>query len=216
MKEFAVIGLGNFGAMVARKLAEFKCKVTAIDIDKAKVQSLQQVVHLAILADATDIKVLENIDAKNFDCFIISTGDNSHASILITLHLKELGVKNIIVKANSDDHSKILYKVGASMTIIPEEEMAVKIARSLAQPNIIDYLPLSGDYSIAEVKTPAKFVGKSLMDLKLRTEYQVEVIAIKDSRTDKFTFIPGAAYKLREAEILILIGKNINIKRLQG
>ena len=178
MKEFAVIGMGNFGAMVVKKLTEFGCKVTAIDSDKAQVQALREHAYQAILANAADRKFLENLEVENYDCFIISTGEDSHASILITLFLKELGARKIIVKANSSDHARILRKVGADEVIIPEEEMAVKVARSLAQPNIVDYLPLGEDHSIAELKVPEKFIGKSLMDLNLRSNYNIEVIAI--------------------------------------
>jgi trk system potassium uptake protein TrkA len=215
MKEFCVIGLGNFGSMVARRLTDLKCKVTAVDIDKAKVQSLQPDVDLAILADSTDRKILENLEVQNFDCFIVSTGQDSHASILITLHLKELGARKIVVKANSADHARILKKVGASEAVIPEEEMAVKVARSLAQPNIMDYLPLSEHYSIAEILTPARFVGKTLMDIQLRSKYHIEVIAIKDSATDEFSFIPSAAYVIKQSDALVVLGKEENIEKIR-
>ncbi|MCP4567796.1 MAG: TrkA family potassium uptake protein, partial [FCB group bacterium] len=150
MKEFAIIGLGNFGATVAEELAGLKCRVTAIDIDKGRVGQVQDLVDLAILSDATERAFLENIEVDKFDCFIISTGVDSHAAILITLYLSELGAKRIIVKANSSDHAKILRKVGASETIIPEEQMAVRLAHSIAQSNLLDYLPLTGDYIVAE------------------------------------------------------------------
>ena len=216
MKEFAVIGMGNFGAMVVKKLTEFGCKVTAIDSDKAQVQALREHAYQAILANAADRKFLENLEVENYDCFIISTGEDSHASILITLFLKELGARKIIVKANSSDHARILRKVGADEVIIPEEEMAVKVARSLAQPNIVDYLPLGEDHSIAELKVPEKFIGKSLMDLNLRSNYNIEVIAIKNSQNNKFQFIPGAAYKLKDSDILVVLATEEDINKIRG
>ena len=216
MKEFCVIGLGNFGAMVARRLAEKGGRVTAIDVDKAKVQIVQEYVHLAIMGNATEHKFLENLEVGNFDCFVVSTGEDSHASILITLYLKELGAKKIIVKANSADHARILKKVGADEAVIPEEEMAVKLAHTLARPNVVDFLPLSDEYSIAEILTPGSFIGRSLMKLKLRQKYHIEVIAIKDGSSGTFNFIPEALYEIKESDILVVLGKQEDIERLKG
>ena len=128
MKQFAIIGLGNFGAKVARELTAMDCKVTAIDNDKSKVQAIQEDVYQAIIADATDRNFLENLEPKHFDYFVISTGEDAHAAILITLYLNELEAKHIIVKAASSDHAKVLKKVGAAEAIIPEEQMAIKLA----------------------------------------------------------------------------------------
>ncbi|MCD6161300.1 MAG: TrkA family potassium uptake protein [candidate division Zixibacteria bacterium] len=215
MKEFAVIGMGNFGEMLVRKLTELGCKVTAVDINKTQVQALQEYADQAILANAADRKFLENLEVSNYDCFIISTGEDSHASILITLYLKELGAKKIIVKANTADHARILYKVGADDVIIPEEDMAVKIAKNLAQPNVLDYLPLSDEYLIAEIIAPSKFIGKTLKTLKLRTEYHLEVIAIKDKAIKKFNFIPHADYEIQQSDVLVVLGKEKNIEDIK-
>ena len=216
MKDFCVIGLGNFGAMVARQLAQKGGKVTAIDIDKAKVQTSQEYTNLSIMGDATERKFLENLQIDSFACFVVSTGEDSHASILICLYLKELGAKKIVVKANSRDHARILKKVGADEAVIPEEEMAVKVAHGLAQPNVLDYLPLGGAYSIAEIRTPARFQNKSIAELKLRQQYRIEVIAIKDSLNDEFNFIPEASYELKDNDILIVLGRQDDIEKLKG
>jgi trk system potassium uptake protein TrkA len=164
MKEFAVIGLGNFGATVARELARLKCKVTAIDSNKALVQSLQGSVHMAIVANATEREFLENLEVDKFDAFVVSTGEDTDASILIALYLKELGAQKIIVKAKTEDHAKILLKVGASQAMIPEKQMATRIAHSLSETNLVDYLPLSEEYFVAEVPPPRKFIDKTLID----------------------------------------------------
>ncbi|NOY88762.1 MAG: TrkA family potassium uptake protein [FCB group bacterium] len=216
MKQFAIIGLGNFGAMVAKELASLKCKVTAIDTDKTKVQLLEENSQVVvILANATERKFLENLEVENFDCCVVSTGDDSHASILITLHLKELGAKRIIVKANSEEHAKILMKVGASETIIPEEEMAIKLSHSLAQPNLVDYLPLAQDYHVAELIPPEKFIDKKLLDLRLRSQYRIQVIAIKHQTSGEFNFVPGGAYKIKKDDILVVLGKKEDINNIK-
>ncbi|OQX90970.1 MAG: hypothetical protein B6D58_09120 [candidate division Zixibacteria bacterium 4484_95] len=216
MKEFVVIGLGNFGATVAKQLYQLGCNITAIDVNKARVQDLQEHTHQAIIADATDRKFLENLEVKNFDCFVVSTGEDSHASILISLYLKELGAKKIVVKANSTDHVKILLKVGATEALIPEEEMALKLAHSLAFPNVLDFLPLSEEYSIAELVPPPKFAGKSLIDLELRSKHHIEVIAIRDVLTRKLQFIPSAGYQIKDSDILVVLGKDEDIEGIRG
>ena len=216
MKEFAVIGLGNFGATVARELSALDCRVTAIDIDKNRVQLLQDNVHMAIYADATERAFLENLEVDKFDCFIISTGEDSHAAILISLYLKELNAQRIIVKANSEDHAKILLKVGASETIIPEEQMAIRLSHSLAESNLIDYLPLTGDYCVAELAPPPRFVNKSLQELELRSNYHVQLVAVKDGQTREFNFAPGGQYRIRETDILVALGKREDIDKLRA
>lgn len=214
MREFAVIGLGNFGATVARELSRLKCKVTAIDGDKARVHSVQDEIHMAILADATDREFLQNLEVDKFDCFVVSTGENTHASILITLHLKELGAKRIIVKAKSDDHAKVLMKVGATQAIIPEKQAATRIAHSITESNLIDFLPLTGEFYVAELAPPAKFAGKSLKELKIRTKYNVLIVAVKDS-TGKLIFVPGGEYQVKSSDILLILGEAGNIEQIK-
>ncbi|HDL03467.1 MAG: TrkA family potassium uptake protein [Candidatus Zixiibacteriota bacterium] len=211
MKKFAVIGLGNFGANVAIELSKLDCKVTAIDIDKNKVQSLQDFAEMAIIADVSERSFLENLGVDNYDCFIVSTGKDSHASILIALYLKELGAAQIIVKANSEDHARILYKVGATEAIIPEKQMALKLSHSLARQNLIDQLPLTGEYYVAEIAPPDDFINKRLMELQLRTKYHVQVIALKDSITGEFEFAPGGEYTIKKNDILVVLGKEQDI-----
>ena len=215
MKEFAVIGLGNFGATVARELSKLKCNVTAIDGDKSRVLALQDIVRQAIVADATQREFLMNLEVDKFDCIVVSTGENTDASVLIALHLKDLGAQKIIVKARSEDHARILLKVGATQAIIPEKEMASKIAHSLAVSNLLDSLPLTGDYFVAEIPPPDKFVNKTLTELKIRAKYGVQVIAIKNADTGVFEFVPGATYRVKASDILVVLGQAKDIEKLK-
>ncbi len=216
MKDFVVIGLGNFGATVARELMEQKCKVTAIDIDESKVYVLKDVVDTEIVGNAVETEFLKKLGIENYDCFVISTGKDSHASILITLHLKEMGAKRIIVKANSNDHAKILSKVGANEVTIPEEQMAIRLSRSLANPNLIDYIPLLDEYSVVEVPVPEDFIALKLADLKLRSKYNLQVIAVQNEGEDSFTFIPDGEYTFRKNDILIVVGKEEEINKMKS
>ncbi len=214
-KEFAVIGLGNFGSAVARELSGLKCRVTAIDIDKTRIQELQDKIHLVILGNAAERAFLEQLEVEKFDCFIVSTGTDSHAAILISLYLKELGARKIIVKANSEDHAKILRKVGATETIIPEKQMAIRLSHSLAASNLVDYLPLTGEFCVAEINPPPKFVGKTLQELKLRKKHNIQLIAIKSGPDKEFNFGPGGDYRIKEADILVALGKREDIDKIQ-
>lgn len=215
MKEFAVVGLGNFGATVARELSRLKCRVTAIDNDENRVQAIKDSTDTAIVADATEREFWQNIEVDKFDCFVISTGENTHASILVTLFLTEMNAKKIIVKAKSEDHARVLRKVGASQTVIPEKQMAAKIAHSLAEFNILDYLPLTGNYYVAEVPPLPRFVGNSLADLKMSSKYRVQVVAVKDSNTEQLSFAPGGEYVIRETDVLIVLGEDKDIEKLK-
>lgn len=215
MKEFVVIGLGNFGATVAKELARLECKVTAIDADKDRVQKIQDEVDQAIVANATEREFLERLEVDKYASFIVSTGEDTHASILIALHLKELGAEKIIVKAKSGNHAKILLKVGATRAVIPEKQMASKIAHSMAESNLIDYLPMTDEYYIAEIPPPKRFIDKSLVDLKVRTKYGIQVIAVKNIQSGAFEFVPEPDYKIKSSDSLVVLGRSEDIEKLK-
>ena len=215
MKEFAIIGLGNFGATVARELSLADCRVTAIDRNKTIVQEIQDELDLAIVADATERAFLANLEVPKFDCFVVSTGADPHASILITLHLKELGAKRIVVKAMSDDHARILTKVGASEALIPEKLMATRLANSLAGSNLLDYLPLTGEYYVVELHPPSKFVGKTLKQLNIRAKYNTQIIAIREGGSGDINPVPDGEYVIAESDILFALGKSGDIEKMK-
>ena len=171
MKRVVVIGLGIFGSQLARQLYESGLEVVAIDKNRDVVQRIKDHSTKAVLADATDKEVLESIGIDAKDTVVISFGEDLSASTLLTLYLKEMKVKEIIVKVPNEDYKRILLKVGASEAIIPEREMANKVARSIISPNVLEYLPISEDYTIVELAPPTDFIGKSLADLDLRKKY---------------------------------------------
>lgn len=215
-KKIAVIGLGNFGSVVVVELLEIGAQVVAVDSDRAKLDALPRHASLeAILGDATDRELLASLEVSHFDSLVVSTGRDSHASILIALYLKELGAETIIVKATSRDHAKILLKVGATETIIPEREMAAKVAKSIAQPNLLDYLQLTDDFIVAEIEPPESFRGKSLAEIDLRKKYDVQAIAIRQGEHGRIDFVPGGLYKIGHDDILVVVGRNTSIEKLR-
>ncbi|MDA3788779.1 MAG: TrkA family potassium uptake protein [Desulfobacula sp.] len=215
MKKFAVIGLGNFGFFAAKALYEDGNEVIAIDFDKGRIQAIDAHCTEAIVLEATDKEKLKTLGLETMDGVIVSTGTKIATSILICYHLQEIGVKKILVKALDEDHGKILTKVGATEIIHPERDMAVRISRSLSQPNVMDFIPLSDDYDLVQVCPPREFIGKSLKDLNLRAKYNVHIIAIKELVPENFILVPQANFIIKDSDILMMLGKSEDIKQIK-
>jgi trk system potassium uptake protein TrkA len=215
MKRVVVIGLGIFGTQLARQLYESGLEVVAIDKNRDVVQRIKDHSTKAVLADATDKEVLESIGIDAKDTVVISFGEDLSASTLLTLYLKEMKVKEIIVKVPNEDYKRILLKVGASEAIIPEREMANKVARSIISPNVLEYLPISEDYTIVELAPPTDFIGKSLADLDLRKKYALQVIAIRDVLTNKMQLVPRASAIIKDSDVLVIIGREDDIRKIK-
>ena len=158
---------------------------------------------------------MEAIGLREEDAVVISFGEDLAASTLATLHLKQMKVQKIIVKAPNDEHKLILEKVGATDVIIPEKEMANKIAKGLISPNVLDYIPLTGNYLICEIAAPSSFVGKSIAQLQLRGKYHIEVIAVRDVLTDQIQMVPRADFVIKGSEVLVVIGKEGDIDKVK-
>jgi len=215
VKRVIVVGLGIFGFNIAKELYENGIEVIAIDKHKETIQKIKDFSTRAILADATDIELLETIGIQEDDVVIVSFGEDLAASTLLTLHLKEFNVKEIIVKAPNEDHKRILEKIGATEVIIPEKEMAGKVAKSLISPNVLDYIPLSQDYTISEIAPPSSFLGRTIGDLQLRKKHHIGVIASRDVLTDQIQMIPAADFVIKDSDILVVIGKEQDIQKLK-
>jgi len=215
MQRVVVIGLGIFGLNIVKELFENGFEVIAVDKNKDAVQRIKDFSTKAILADGTDNEFMDLIGIHEDDVVIISFGEDLAASTLITLHLKQMKVKNIIVKAPNEEHKLILEKVGATDVIIPEKEVASKIAKSFISPNVLDCLPLSDGYMIYEIAPPHGFLGKTIGDLQLRSKYHVEVIAVRDVLTDRIHMVPGADLVLKDGEVLVVIAKEKDIQKIK-
>ena len=215
MKSFLVIGLGEFGKSVAKTLYKNKSTVLAIDANEELIkQALNEgIIDDAVILDATDEIALKNVVKDDFDMAFVSVGDNIQASILITLHLKELGVKDIICKAVNHTQGRVLEKIGATQVVFPEESMGEKIAYSMLHPTIIEYFKFSEDYFIYEVKIPKSYIGKSLMELNLRHKYEINILAVKHS-DGKMNVTPDPNIKLNKDDLLIILSRENVIDRV--
>lgn len=212
-RDYAVIGLGRFGGSVCRELSMEGMDVLAIDIDEDKVNEFKNIASHAVIVDSTDEISLKELGIKNIDHVIVSIGDNIQASILTTVILTDLEIKKITVKAQSDYHEKILNKIGADQVVHPERDMGKRIAHSIISNNILDYLELSDEYSIVEVKAGKKMLGKTVVDLDIRANYGCNVVAIKQEK--EINVSPSADDMLQEDDILIVIGADKDISRFE-
>lgn len=208
MKSYVVIGLGRFGTAVATELCKLGNEVLAIDPDQGKVQAVADEVTHAVVADARDPAVLRSLGVRNFDCAVVSVGNDVGSSALITLSLKEMGVPKVICKAQSHDHRKVLEKIGADQVVFPEHETGVKLAQNLTHSNVLNFIELSEDYGIVEAKAPASWIGKTIKEMDVRNRFKVNIIAIRTGETDNINIAPGADYILKESDVLILLGQD--------
>ncbi len=215
MKRFAVIGVGSFGFYVAKALYENKNEVIAIDRSKERVQAVEPFCTSAIVQDVTDMEALKGLGLGEVDAVIVSTGANIKPSILICFHLRRLGINRIIAKAEDDDHGEILKLLGASEIIRPGVDMAKRLALQLTSPNILEFLPLEEDYTIAQVAPPSPFIGRSLRELDLRQRYGVNIIAIKELVPERFVMVPTADFVVKDSDLLIMVGKEADLKKIK-
>lgn len=213
MKSYVVIGLGLFGSSAARQLCALGAEVLAIDTNSELVQQVSGDVTSAVVADARDAEVLRALGAHTCDCAIVAIGDDLAGSVLSTMNLKELGIGRIVCKAHDETHRRVLEKLGADKVVIPEKEVADKLARSLTSHNVLDFIELSNDYGIVEIPAPKAWVGKNLKELNVRAKLGVNIIAIE--RRDKISVSPRAEFELAKDDILVVLGDYDSLALMQ-
>jgi trk system potassium uptake protein TrkA len=215
-RSFAVIGLGRFGSAMATTLAGLGHDVIGIDGDEDRVRSLADIISPVLQLDATDEKALRASGIKDVDVAVVSIGEHLESSVLVVTLLREMNIPQIVAKAVTPLHGRILEKLGVSRVVFPEREMAVRIAHSLVVPNVLDYIELSSDYSIVEVPAPAEFFGKSLREIGLRSRFGLTTIAIKHTAEGKVSsnIAPGPDDVVREGDVLSLLGSNERLGQL--
>jgi trk system potassium uptake protein len=213
-KQFVIIGLGRFGSSIAKTLYSLGSDVLAIDKDEEIVQEIADSVTHAVQLDATDENALKSLGISNFDVAVVTIGDDIQSSIMVTLLVKELGVKYIVAKGHNDFHAKVLYKIGADRVILPEKDMGVRVAHNLVSNNILDYIELSEDYSVMEIQVLEEWSGKTLNELKLRSKYGINVIAIK--RGQEINLSPSAGDIIKNTDAIVAIGVAEDLNRLEG
>lgn len=213
MKSFVVIGLGRFGRSLAQELCALGNEVLAIDNHPDTVRQIADQVTQAVRADARDPEVLRTLGVGNFDCAVVAIGNDVGGSALVTLNLKEMSVPKVVCKAHSSVHLKVLEKMGADQVVIPEQQMALRLAQNLSNTDIVNFIELSPEYSIMERKVPRSWVGQTLSQLGVRPKYNLNIIAIR-SEARGMNVSPGGGYQMERDDILVVLGRNEDIERL--
>lgn len=208
MKRFVIIGLGNFGASVAEALHAANQDVLAVDTSEEAVQRVAPFASRAVLADGRSAKTLERIGARNADVAVVSTGDDITASILATLALRDVGVREIYCKVISPDHARVMEKLGVKETVFPERDTALRLATQISTTAILKFMRLGTAFGIQEMAVPESWVGRSLRDLKLPERYSVSVIALHDVLTDEMIPLPDPDALLKESDTLLVAGRD--------
>lgn len=204
-KQYAVLGLGVFGSTVAKTLSAYNHEVLALDADIKCVDRLADIVTQAVQCDITDKEDLRAAGVADCDIAIVGTGSHLEATVMAIINLKELGVPYIIAKAKNKRYMQIFSKVGADRVVRPEKEMGVVVAKSLLSNSIIDMIDIDNEYSMAEIKAPAKWVGSSLKELDARKRYGVNVIGIRKHQSLKLSISPSADYVIEDDDHMMVI-----------
>ncbi len=212
-RSFCIIGLGRFGQTLALNLAKTGHQVLAIDIDENVINVISDTVTHAVVGDPTNEAVLHAAGVADYDCAVVATAENINDSILTTILLKEIGIKQVVARAGSEQHGRVLEKIGADMVVYPERDMGEKLVHILDRNNVLEYIEFSDSHSIIEIAVPGEWVGKSLIELNVRRHYGVTVLAVGDE--NGITNIsPDPARKFTPADTVALLGENKAIDKL--
>lgn len=205
MKSYVIVGLGRFGSCLARRLTALGAEVLAIDTSSELVQQVANDVTRAVTADVQDKEALHALGVQDCDCAVVAIGGSLSSSVLAIMNLKELGVPNVICKAHDETHKRVLERLGADRVIIPEYQVAERLARSLSAINVLEYIELSQDYGIVEVPAPKKWISKNLKELNVRAKLGVNVLAVRKPN-GIVNVSPHADYTILSDDVLVILG----------
>ena len=212
MKSFCIIGLGKFGTALAETLSKNGKQVLVIDVDADKINAIADKVTAAVIGDPTNEAVFKAAGIENYDCAIVCMVGNINDNVLLTMNLKELGIKKVVGRAINEGHKKVLQKIGADMIIFPEEDMGERLGNLLSKDNLSDFIDFNG-YNIAEIQIPKDWVGKNLIDLQLRKKFNVNVIGLRDGN-GALNLSPSPERAFREDDKISVIGTEKDIEKL--
>ena len=214
MKRFVVVGLGNFGFSLCQRLAALGHEVIAVDMDANVVDRIGAIISRAAVADATEIETLKRLGAEGADAAVVSTGDDITASILASLCLQDLKIREIYVKVISANHARVMERLGVTETVFPERDTAVGLAAKITGKALLNYVKLGSHFSVQEMAVPASWTGQSIGDLEVRKQFEVTIVAIHDILTDKFMATPGPGYRLKESDTIFVAGDDESLKKI--
>jgi trk system potassium uptake protein TrkA len=208
MQRFVVVGLGHFGGWAARALYALGHDVIAIERSPELVDRFRGHASMAVVGDATDRALLRELGAADANAAIVSTGGDLATSILATLALRDLGVKDIYVKVTSPEAARALEAFDVRETIFPEREVADRLAHRITSKSVLEYIPLGTGFSIQELAIPDGWLGKSLRELALPASHGIQVVALHDVLSGTFEVVPDPDRLLRDSDVAIVAGKD--------
>lgn len=209
-----VIGLGNFGAGVARSLHSKGHDVVAVDLDEPTVDRMGPEVTRAAVGNGTDKAVLERVGGGDADAAIVSTGDDLAASVLAAMALRDLGVPDVYVKVISTEHARIMDQLGVTETVFPERESAVRLSERLVSTEVLNYVSLAPGFSLRELAVPDVWIGRSLRELELPRRHKVNVMAVHDMLNDEMIPVPDPDAALKESDTILVAGADQDLEKL--
>ena len=214
MKQIAVLGLGRFGRSLAKSLEDMGHEVLGVDANEEIVDEMSEVLTNAVQANVQEENALRQLGITNFDVVVVSIGGDIQASIMTTMLLKEMGVPYIVCKVTTDLHAKIVSKLGADRVIFPERDMGIRLARSIANSDILEFIELSSEHSMLEIHTPQDWAEHTIIESNVRARYGIYIVAIR--RCDEMIVTPGPSETLHKGDILIVIGSNDQLEKLDS
>lgn len=213
MRSFCIVGLGCFGTALTNALLEKKTQVMVISEDAEAVNAIADQVTSAVIGDPTSEAVLRSAGVADYDCAVVCIDDNMSDSILATMILKELGVGEVVARAMNERHKRILTRVGADMTVFPEEDMGDRLAQVLFKKDVLEYFSFSDDYSIVEIHVPKEWVGRSMIDIHVRHRYGVTVVAVRHEG-GRLDVLPSPDAPFEEKDTITVVGTDDKIEKL--
>ncbi len=213
MKSFCVIGLGKFGTSLALRLAEEGNQVMIMDSDADKVSALSDMFTNAVIGDSTNEKVLRSAGITDYECVVVCFTGNINQNILLTIMLKDMGIKKVVVRASNEGHKKVLEHIGVDVVVDPEKDMGDKLAFMLTKENVTEFIEFSG-YKLIEMNVPSEWVGKNLVNLDVRRKHGVNVIAVTNEKNRDTDVSPAPTRLFKEGEQMLVIGPDKYIEKL--
>lgn len=215
MSQIAVFGLGRFGHHVVRELSSRGHEVLAVDNDERKVRRVRDFSSQAVVLDVREKDRVEALGVSSFDTVVISLGQLVEVSSLLALHLKDIGGPHVICKAGSEDHARLLERIGVDEVVFPEKEAAIRLARQLSNRNLLDFVTLGDTHSIEEIAPPNDFYGKTFAELDLRNRYGIQVVGTRDALTGAVNLSPAGDTRILDSHSLIVLGENKDLERFE-
>lgn len=210
MDSAIIIGVGQFGAHIARRMSELKCEVMAIDVNEDRINEILPYVTHAQIGDSTNPEFMRALGVGNYDVCIVTIGNSFQTSLETTALVKELGSKMVVSRAANDVQMKFLLRNGADDVIYPEKQTAMRVATKYASKTILDYIEMDSSIAIYEMKVPKDWNSKTIMQLDIRKKFNVNIIAVK---RDAHLMVPSADMVMTSDDIALVIGERKNVQK---